>query len=274
MNGMRSRPAARRPWRSAWRRCILSERTTAPADANALSRRARGLVTPDRSPTPPASPRTLFGGWRASSSPRRQALRWPAGSAPSIAAPSTSPRRSTSLNYVAGNVGQTVQVRRRTRRRGWIRRDGAAHRRHERRADRGAAGPRRQPGCMRCRAQRNSPKPWPRCPSRSAPRSSSTKPPPPPICCLPSHHPLERWDDLRPRAGVRGLMQPGHDPGLQHHASRRCAAQRRPRKRAAPWRRFSGAILRGPSQAAVGRARAGADATARLARRPRPRGSL
>jgi anaerobic selenocysteine-containing dehydrogenase/Fe-S-cluster-containing dehydrogenase component len=25
---------------------------------------------------------------------------------------------------------------------------------------------------------------------------------------LPGHHPLERWDDLAPRAGVRGLMQP------------------------------------------------------------------
>ena len=29
---------------------------------------------------------------------------------------------------------------------------------------------------------------------------------------LPSHHPLERWDDLRPRAGVRGLMQPVMTP--------------------------------------------------------------
>jgi len=29
---------------------------------------------------------------------------------------------------------------------------------------------------------------------------------------LPNHHPLERWDDLRPRAGVRGLMQPVMEP--------------------------------------------------------------
>ena len=29
---------------------------------------------------------------------------------------------------------------------------------------------------------------------------------------LPSHHPLERWDDLRPRSGVRGLMQPVMTP--------------------------------------------------------------
>ena len=29
---------------------------------------------------------------------------------------------------------------------------------------------------------------------------------------LPQHHPLERWDDLRPRAGVYGLMQPVMEP--------------------------------------------------------------
>jgi anaerobic selenocysteine-containing dehydrogenase/Fe-S-cluster-containing dehydrogenase component len=29
---------------------------------------------------------------------------------------------------------------------------------------------------------------------------------------LPNHHALERWDDLRPRAGVRGLMQPVMTP--------------------------------------------------------------
>src|SRR5262249_24513474 len=29
---------------------------------------------------------------------------------------------------------------------------------------------------------------------------------------LPNHHSLERWDDLHPRAGVRGLMQPVMEP--------------------------------------------------------------
>ena len=29
---------------------------------------------------------------------------------------------------------------------------------------------------------------------------------------LPQHHPLERWDDLRPRAGVYSLMQPVMEP--------------------------------------------------------------
>ena len=29
---------------------------------------------------------------------------------------------------------------------------------------------------------------------------------------LPQHHALERWDDLRPRAGVHGLMQPVMEP--------------------------------------------------------------
>ncbi|NOT07584.1 MAG: molybdopterin-dependent oxidoreductase [Gemmatimonadales bacterium] len=35
---------------------------------------------------------------------------------------------------------------------------------------------------------------------------------------LPNHHALERWDDLRPRAGVRGLMQPVMTPvfGTMH----------------------------------------------------------
>src|ERR1041384_1638644 len=59
----------------------------------------------------------------------------------------------------------------------------------------------------RSRRAPGSPRRWPRSRSRRAPRSS-------PTCALlpPGHHALERWDDLRPRAGVRGLMQPVMTP--------------------------------------------------------------
>ncbi|HEU5049903.1 MAG TPA: molybdopterin-dependent oxidoreductase [Gemmatimonadales bacterium] len=36
---------------------------------------------------------------------------------------------------------------------------------------------------------------------------------------LPNHHPLERWDDARPRAGVTGLMQPVMEPVFQTRAT-------------------------------------------------------
>src|SRR5262249_3602454 len=36
---------------------------------------------------------------------------------------------------------------------------------------------------------------------------------------LPNHHALERWDDLRPRSGVVGLMQPVMEPVFQTMAT-------------------------------------------------------
>ena len=48
--------------------------------------------------------------------------------------------------------------------------------------------------------------------SRSRPRSTWTRPPRSCDLLLPQHHALERWDDLRPRAGVYGLMQPVMEP--------------------------------------------------------------
>ena len=48
-----------------------------------------------------------------------------------------------------------------------------------------------------------------------------------------SHHALERWDDLRPRAGVHGADAAGHGAGVRHAAGGRRAAARWPRRRAA-----------------------------------------
>ena len=53
---------------------------------------------------------------------------------------------------------------------------------------------------------------------------------------LPQHHALERWDDLAPRAGVRSLMQPVMEPVFdtrcrgRHPAARRQEGRRRARR--------------------------------------------
>ena len=116
------------------------------------------------------------------------------------------------LNFVAGNVGQTVRFGA-----DLAAADGYAAlaqlaRGDGRRPGGGAAGARRQPGLrpaqgrgLRRQAQEGALQGLDR-------RSSSTRPPPSATCCCPQHHALERWDDLAPRAGVRSLMQPVMEP--------------------------------------------------------------
>ena len=51
---------------------------------------------------------------------------------------------------------------------------------------------------------------------------------------LPQHHALERWDDLRPRAGVYSLMQPVMEPVFNTCRPAMCCSGR-PRSWADRW---------------------------------------
>ena len=55
-------------------------------------------------------------------------------------------------------------------------------------------------------------------------------------CCCPSHHALERWDDLKPAPGVWGLMQPVLTPVFNTHGDRATCCSRPRRRPAARWR--------------------------------------
>ena len=126
---------------------------------------------------------------------RRQRRARPCGSAPTSTAATATARRSALLEAMDGGG---VQL---------------------------AIGARGQPGlhaCPRPPASRPSSR---RCRSRSRPRSILDETAALCDLLLPNHHALERWDDLRPRRGVTGLMQPVMEPVFKTHGHRRRAAE-------------------------------------------------
>ena len=81
-----------------------------------------------------------------------------------------------------------------------------------RRAGRGAAGARRQPGLHAAQATGFAGQAQEGRRSRSRPRCSSTRPPRSATCCCRSTTRSSAGTTSRPRAGVRGLMQPVMEP--------------------------------------------------------------
>ena len=84
-----------------------------------------------------------------------------------------------------------------------------------------------------CPSRPASPRRWPRCRTRCPRRSCSTRPRRSATCSCPSRTRLERWDDLRPRAGVQVADAAGHGAGVRHPAHRRGPAPGGARRRAA-----------------------------------------
>ena len=150
------------------------------------------------------------------------------------------------LNFVAGNVGETVRFGA-----DLPMADGQAGWPAWRRRSTGArsrccwcTAPTRSTPCPR---RAPSPTASARWPTRWPSASISTRPRRECDLVLPEQHALERWDDLRPRAGVYGLMQPVMEPVVRCAQRGRHPApgEQEGRRRPGPLRR---AELGGPPQ--------------------------